>query len=183
MNAKKNNFRKRVVGALLAITTFFNAMGQTAQIADFVFLPGEKMFENSNLQSTKFDAVRVGGVVFAPYLIHIGHTTRRLEIVGYSDKIPLLPVTVSKVRFAGLRIEDERRMVFRHHTRHSCFWARVAVVGSIEDSALKPHETKNGLVLEATVQVGDQKKKLSFALTRRVRVYEVPLPQNAGAKK
>lgn len=164
---KRSDFHRIIT---FQTVTAISCMAQTSSISDFIFPPGRNMFEQGDLRAAKFDRCRVNNCVFIPYLIHLDHTTRKLEIVAYSEAKDA-DACLTQVRMGARLSEGNRPLLFADHPKHPCHWARYVVWDDLKDSELNSFIEGQHIVVEARVKVGNLARTLQFRLEQRVRSY------------
>lgn len=142
-----------------------------SQISDFIFPPGKNMFAERKLTDPSLDSSRIGEVVVIPYLIHVDHTTRKLEVVCYALDKPTVQVEVRSVQMGPRTRTETQIMTFAKHPKQPCLWSRYTVWDSLQDEFIFQHITNQGINVFIEVAVGSNKKKLSFRLQQRIRSY------------
>ena len=110
-----------------------------SQISDFIFPPGKNMFAERKLTDPSLDSSRIGEVVVIPYLIHVDHTTRKLEVVCYALDKPTVQVEVRSVQIPVLQAAGRGQCKHGEASEHGLSRRRIlshvqskAVVGDQE---------------------------------------------------
>lgn len=152
------------------ILTNCTPMTPRSTITDYIFFPGRDMFANDDLTARKFDSYRINDVVFVPYLIHVDHTSRKLELVAYSNR------NHSDAKVVAIKLDDryiriDQAFHFEVHRKHPCSWARVVVFQKIDDDEVMSYVANQAIMIEAEVMVGTIRKTLWFKLEQRIRNY------------